>query len=84
MDTLKYAICIVTERRTEMRVSNLQTHVTDQFVLTLKEQGIESVKPHRREPVLYLKCWGSDYLYLRGVEQQKRWLPVPVDSAPGI
>jgi len=67
-----------------MRLSNLETHVIDQFVLTLKEQGTESLNPHRGRQLLYLKCWGSDYPYLRAVDQQKRWLPVPVDSAPSI
>jgi len=65
-----------------MRISNLETYVIDQFVLTLKEKRTESHNLHRGKPVLYLKCWGSDYPYL-GVEQQKRWLPVVVNSAPG-
>jgi len=67
-----------------MRLSNLEKCVIDQFVLTLKEQGTESLNPHSGRPVLYLKCWGSDYPYLRGIEQQKRWLPVAMDSAPSI
>ncbi|MGE5838915.1 MAG: hypothetical protein ACM34H_03200 [Deltaproteobacteria bacterium] len=32
--------------------------------------------------MLYLKCWGSDYPYLYGAEQPKRWLPFVVESAP--
>lgn len=67
-----------------MRYSNLETRVIDPFVLTLSEQGRKSINPQIRKPVLYLKCWGSDYPYLQGVEPQKRWLPVPVDSSPGI
>jgi hypothetical protein len=67
-----------------MRLSNLETHVIDQFVLALKEQKTESLAPCRRGPLLYLKCWGMDYPYLQGVEPQKRWLPVVVDSASGI
>jgi len=72
------------ERRLEMTLSNLETHVCDQFLFTLKKKGTESLNPHRGRPVLYLKCWGSDYPYLQGLEQQKRWLPVPVDSTPGL
>jgi hypothetical protein len=72
------------ERRLEMRLSNLETHVIGQFLFTLKNKGTESLNPHRGRPVLYLKCWGSDYPYLQGLEQQKRWLPVPVDSTPGL
>lgn len=67
-----------------MRVSNLETYMIDQFVLSLKERGRESVKPQIRKPLLYLKCWGSDYPYLQGVDQQRRWLPAPVDLSPGI
>jgi len=67
-----------------MRVTNLDTRVIDQFLLTLKEQGRESFNPQIRKPLLYLKCWGTDYPYLQGVEQQKRWLPALVDSMPSI
>jgi len=67
-----------------MRVTNLDTRVIDQFVLALREQGRESLNPQIRKPLLFLKCWGSDYPYLQGVEQQKRWLPVVVDSTPSI
>jgi len=67
-----------------MRVTNLDTRVIDQFVLGLREQGRESFNPQIRKPLLFLKCWGSDYPYLQGVEQQKRWLPVVVDSTPRI
>ena len=66
-----------------MRISNLETYVIDQFVLTLKEKRTESHNLHSGKPVLYLKCWGSDYPYL-GVEQQKRWLPVMVAKTPSI
>jgi hypothetical protein len=67
-----------------MRLTNLETHGIDQFLFTLKKTESESLNPHGGKPVLYLKCWGSDYPYLRGAEQQERWLPVPVDSAPRI
>jgi len=67
-----------------MRVTNLDTRVIDQFVLALREQGRESFNPQIRKPLLFLKCWGSDYPYLQGVEQQKRWLPALVDSMPSI
>jgi hypothetical protein len=72
------------ERRAEMRESNLETYVIDRFILSLREQGKQWINPPIRKPVLYLKCWGSDYPYLQGLEQQKRWLPVPVDSTPGF
>lgn len=65
-----------------MRVSNLETYVIDQFILRLREQGRISINPQIRKPVLYLKCWGADYPYLQGVEPQKRWLPVVMDSVP--
>ena len=67
-----------------MRLCNLETYLIDRFVLTLGEQGRKSINPQIRKPVLYLKCWGSDYPYLRGIEQKKRWLPVPLDSKPGL
>lgn len=66
-----------------MRLSNLETHKIDQFVLTLREQGKASINLQTAKPVLYLKCWGSDYPYLDGLGQQKRWLPVLVDSTLG-
>jgi hypothetical protein len=64
-----------------MRISNLQARVTEYFFHTLQEQGSRSLNPQSGRPVLYLKCWGSDYPYL-GVEQQKQWLPVVMDSPP--
>ena len=64
-----------------MRLTNLETHVIDQFLFTLKKRESESLNPHGGKPALYLRCWGSDYPYLQGLEQQKRCLPVPVDSA---
>ena len=64
-----------------MRLTNLETHGIDQFLFTLKKTESESLNPHGGKPVQYLKCWGSDYPYLQGLEQQKRCLPVPVDSA---
>ena len=67
-----------------MRATDLDTRVIDQFVLTLKEQARESFNPQTRKPLLYLKCWGSDYPYLQRVEQEKRWLPAPVGSMPSI
>jgi len=83
MDTLKHAIRSVIERRTEMRISNLETHGIDQFFLTLKQKAPESLNLQSGAPILYLKCWDSDYPYL-GVEQQKRWLPVMVARTPSI
>jgi hypothetical protein len=64
-----------------MEFGHLKERVIGQFVIVLKEQESESLKPHRAKPALYLKCWGSDYPYLQGLEQQKRWLPVVADSA---
>ena len=84
MDTLKHAIRSVIERRTEMRTSNLETHGIDQFFLTLKQKGPESLNLQNGAPILYLKCWGSDYPYLQGREMQKRWLPVVVKSPSNI
>ncbi len=65
-----------------MRTSNLQTLVIGQFLATLKDRRAELPYPKSGRPVLYLKCWGSDYPYLQGVEQQERWLPALVRSRP--
>ncbi len=67
-----------------MRTSNLENRVVYRFVITLKEETRESFNPQTRKPLLYLKCWGSDYPYLHGVEQQNRWLPVPMASTPSL
>ena len=64
-----------------MSITNLETRMTEYLFHTLKEQGSRSLNPHSGSPLLYLKCWESDYPYLREVEQQKRCLPVLVDSA---
>jgi hypothetical protein len=67
-----------------MEFGQLKERVIGQFIIVLEEQESESLNPHQGRSVLYLKSWGSDYPYLQGVEQQKRWLPVPVNSRPGI
>jgi hypothetical protein len=67
-----------------MRTNSLEPSVIGQFLGTLKDRGTELPYSQSSRPMLYLKYWGSDYPYLQGVEQQKRWLPVPVDSRPGI
>jgi hypothetical protein len=67
-----------------MRTIVLETSVIGQFLATLKDRGSELPSLQTGRPVLYLKCWGSDYPYLQGVGQQKRWLPAPVGSKPGI
>jgi hypothetical protein len=67
-----------------MRTSNLENRVVYQFVITLKDETRETFNPQIRKPLLYLKCWGSDYPYLHGVEQQNRWLPVPMASTPSL
>jgi len=73
------------ERRTEMRPNHFGIQMVDRFLAAPTERGFESLKPpSSKPPVLYLKCWGPDYPYLRGGEQHKRWLPVPVDSAPSL
>jgi hypothetical protein len=65
-----------------MRLSHPETYMTDYFFHTLKEQGNGSLNLHHDSPLLCLKCWGLDYPYLPGVEQQKRWLPLVVNPAP--
>jgi hypothetical protein len=67
-----------------MRTNSLGPSVIGQFLGTLKDRGTELPYSQSSRPMLYLKYWGSDYPYLQGAEQQKRWLPVPVDSTPGI
>jgi hypothetical protein len=64
-----------------MSISNLETRMTEYMFHTLKEQGSRSLNPHSGSPLLYLKCGGSDYPYLREVEPQRRCLPVLLDSA---
>lgn len=62
-----------------MSSNNLERSVIDQFLAALKDRRTELPYPQIRGPVLYLKCWGSDYPYLQGVEQEKRWLPAVTD-----
>jgi hypothetical protein len=64
-----------------MRLNHPETRMTESFFHTLKDQGSRSLNPYNHSPLLYLKCWGSDYPYLLEVEQQKRWLPLVVTSA---
>jgi len=73
------------ERRTEMRPNYLGIYMVDRLLAAPIEHGSESLRPDSsKPPMLYLKCWGSDYPYLQGVKQQRRWLPVPVASARSI
>jgi hypothetical protein len=72
------------ERRTKMEFAHLKERVIGQFVIVLNEQGSQTLNLHQGRPLLYLKSWGSDYPCLQGVGEQRRWLPVPVDSKPGI
>jgi hypothetical protein len=67
------------ERRANMEYGHLKERVIGQFVVVVNEQECESINPHEGKSVLYLKSWGSDYPYLRGAGEQRRWLPVPVD-----
>jgi hypothetical protein len=69
-------------RRTEMKVNNLESSGISKFFASLKDRGTELPCPQSAGPLLYLKCWGSDYPYLQGAGQEKRWLPAPMDSAP--
>ena len=64
-----------------MRTNSLESSVFGQFLDTSKDRGTELPYFQSSRPMLYLKCWGSDYPYLQGREQQKRCLPVPADSA---
>jgi hypothetical protein len=67
-----------------MRTNNLEPSVIGRFLVTLKGRGTEFPYPQSGRPVLYLKCWGSDYPYLQGDEVHKNWLPVVVKSPPAI
>ena len=84
MHILDRDIAVLTERRSEMRSSNFETSVIGQFLATLKDRRTELPYPKSSRPVLYLKCWGSDYPYLQGGEMQKRSLPVPVGARPNL
>ena len=36
---------------------------------------------HKERPQRYLRSWGNDYPYLKGIRNdEQRWLPVPEDS----
>jgi hypothetical protein len=63
-----------------MRANHLEHAVIGQFFAALKDRRTDLPHSHNSRPMLYLKCWGSDYPYLHGFEPQTRWLPVPVDS----
>jgi hypothetical protein len=65
-----------------MRPNSLESSVFDQFLGTLKDRGTELPYSQSSRPMLYLKCWGSDYPYLQGREKQNLWLPVAVKSPP--
>jgi len=67
-----------------MRISYLETRTNEYFYPSLREQRSRSINPHNDSPLLYLKCWGSDYPYLRKIEQQKRWLPALVTPGAGF
>ena len=63
-----------------MSTRTLESSGIGQLMGALKERGTEFPCLQGARPVLYLKCWESDYPYLQGVEQQRRWLPIVVDS----
>ena len=67
-----------------MRTNSLESSVFSQFLGTLKDRGTELPYSQSSRPMLYLKCWGSDYPYLQGREKQNLWLPVVVKSPPSI
>ena len=67
-----------------MRTNNLEPSVIGQFLGALKDRGTVWPYPQSGRPVLYLKCWGSDYPYLQRGEVYKNWLPVLVKSPPAI
>jgi hypothetical protein len=84
MNAPRHAIRTVNERRTNMEMSHFENRVIGHFLIVINQQGSKSLYSHKSKPVLYLKCWGSDYPYLQAVEEKKRWLPVPMDSKPAI
>ena len=65
-----------------MKVNNLEPFRISRFFASLKDRGTELPYPQSAGPLLYLKCWGSDYPYLQKIEQEKRWLPVAIDLPP--
>ena len=67
-----------------MSANHVEASGMDQFLAALREREMLLDIPQRSRPMLYLKYWGSDYPYLPGTKQQKRWLPVPVRSTPDI
>jgi len=67
-----------------MRTTSLEPSVFGQFFGALKDRGTELPYSQSSRPMLYLKCWGSDYPYLQGREKQNLWLPVVVKSPPSI
>ena len=67
-----------------MKTIVLESAVIGQFHQTLRDTGAELPFSQTSKPVLCLRCWGSDYPYLQGVEQQRRWLPVAVHPTAGI
>jgi len=67
-----------------MRPNHVEASGMGQFLTALREREMLLNNPQRSRPMLYLKYWGSDYPYLPGTEQQKRWLPVPVYATPGL
>ncbi|MGE5839963.1 MAG: hypothetical protein ACM34H_08500 [Deltaproteobacteria bacterium] len=65
-----------------MSSNNLEGSVIGQFLAALRDRRTELPYPQTGGPVLYLKCWGSDYPYLQGVEQEKRWVPAVMNPEP--
>jgi hypothetical protein len=65
-----------------MRANNFEPYTMASFLASLRDRGPDLPHSQSGKPVLYLKCWGSDYPYLQRVEQEKRWLPARIDSAP--
>jgi len=65
-----------------MRANSFEPSVIGRFFGTPKDQRTDLPYSQSGRPVLYLKYWGSDYPYLQGVGEQKRWLPVAMRSSP--
>jgi hypothetical protein len=63
-----------------MRPNHVEASGMGQFLAALRERETLLHNSQASGPMLYLKCWGSDYPYLQGKERQNRWLPVVVES----
>jgi hypothetical protein len=67
-----------------MRANPLEGFRIGPFLAAEKDRGTQGPLPRDQRSTLYLKCWGSDYPYLQGLEPRKRWLPAKVDPGQGL